>query len=98
MTQIQIAGSIIDCIENAKKDSKEYPAEMELLKLKHELYVLVNNIYKEIPLGKTKGLTKTEVWEVVMDWYTNGMYPYILQDENGIDLEEICEMHLGDIR
>lgn len=97
MTQIQIAGSIIDCIENAKKDSKEYPAEMELLKLKHELYVLVSNIYKEIPLEKTKGLTKTEIWEVVMDWYTNGMYPDILQDEDGKDLEEICEMHLDSI-
>ena len=97
MTQIQIAGSIIDCIENAKKDSKEYPAEMELLKLKHELYVLVSNICKEIPLVKTKGLTKTEIWEVVMDWYTNGMYPDILQDENGMDLEEICEMHLDSI-
>ena len=97
MTQIEIAGSIIDCIENAKKDSKEYTAEMELLKLKHELYVLVSNIYKEIPLGKTKGLTKTEIWEVVMDWYTNGMYPDILQDENGMDLEEICEMHLDSI-
>lgn len=97
MTQIQIAGSIIDCIENAKKDSKEYPAEMELLKLKHELYVLVSNIYKEIPLSKTKGLTKTEIWEVVMDWYTNGMYPDILQDEDGRDLEEICEMHLDSI-
>ena len=97
MTQIQIAGSIIDCIENAKKDSKEYPAEMELLKLKHELYVLVSNIYKEIPLEKTKGLTKTEIWEVVMDWYTNGMYPDILQDEDGRDLEEICEMHLDSI-
>lgn len=97
MTQIQIAGSIIDCIENAKKDSKEYPAEMELLKLKHELYVLTSKIYKEIPLGKTKGLTKTEIWEVVMDWYTNGMYPDILQDEDGRDLEEICEMHLDSI-
>ena len=70
---------------------------MELLKLKHELYVLVSNIYKEIPLEKTKGLTKTEIWEVVMDWYTNGMYPDILQDENGMDLEEICEMHLDSI-
>jgi hypothetical protein len=98
MTQIQIAGSIIDCIENAKKDSKEYPAEMELMKLKHELYVLVSNIYKEIPLGKTKGLTKTEIWEVVMDWYTNGMCPDILQDENGRDLEEICEMNLDNLR
>ena len=98
MTQIEIAGSIMDCIENAKKDSKEYPAEMELLKLKHELYVLVSNIYKEIPLGKTKGLTKTEIWEVVMDWYTNGMCPDILQDENGRDLEEICEMNLDNLR
>lgn len=49
MTQIEIAGLIMDCIENAKKDSKEYPAEIELLKLKHELYVLCNKIYKDIP-------------------------------------------------
>lgn len=49
MTQVEIAGSIIDCIENAKNYSKELPAEIELLKLKHELYVLTSKIYKEIP-------------------------------------------------
>jgi len=52
MTQIQIAGSIIDCIENAKKDSKEYPAEMELMKLKYELYGLVTKIYEDILIDK----------------------------------------------
>lgn len=36
-------------------------------------------------------LTDLEVWQVVLKWYTNGMYPEILQDETGRDLEEICE-------
>jgi hypothetical protein len=48
MTQLQIAGSIIDCIENAKNYSKELFTEIELMKLKHELYVLVNKIYADI--------------------------------------------------
>jgi hypothetical protein len=37
------------------------------------------------------GLSELQVWQIVMDWYTLGMYPDILQDENGLDLEEICE-------
>ena len=49
MTQLEIAYSIIDCIDNAKVYSKEYPAEIALLKLQHELYVLTSKIYKEIP-------------------------------------------------
>lgn len=35
------------------------------------------------------GLNTFEVLQVVKEWYTNGMYPNILQDENGNDLEEI---------
>ncbi len=39
-------------------------------------------------------LTDVQVWSVVLKWYTNGMYPDILQDEQGRDLEEICENEL----
>jgi hypothetical protein len=49
MTQLEIAYSIIDCIEKEKEYSKELPAEIALLKLKHELYALTSKIYKEIP-------------------------------------------------
>ena len=42
-------------------------------------------------LRKEKGLTHKEVVEIVRLWYTNGMYKDILQDEDGKDLEEICE-------
>tara|TARA_Y100001938_G_C7755725_1_gene266081 strand:- start:48 stop:203 length:156 start_codon:yes stop_codon:yes gene_type:complete len=42
-------------------------------------------------LIKEKGLTHKEVVEIVRLWYTNGMYKDILQDEDGKDLEEICE-------
>ena len=55
MTQIETASCIINCMEDAKKYSselnysKEMTAEIELLKLKHELYVLCNKIYKDIP-------------------------------------------------
>tara|TARA_R110000744_G_scaffold7534_1_gene26041 strand:+ start:2496 stop:2657 length:162 start_codon:yes stop_codon:yes gene_type:complete len=38
-----------------------------------------------------KDLINLEVWKVVLKWYTNGMYPDILQDESGRDLEEICQ-------
>ena len=40
-----------------------------------------------------KKLTELEVWQIVNEWYLNGMYADILQDEDGRDLEEIC----GDI-
>jgi hypothetical protein len=42
-------------------------------------------------LIKEKVLTHKEVVEIVRLWYTNGMYANILQDEDGKDLEEICE-------
>ena len=43
---------------------------------------------------ENKKLTHQEVWRIVNEWYTLGMYKDILQDENGLDLEEICEQHI----
>ena len=43
---------------------------------------------------KDLGLTEPQVLEIVKEWYTGGMYPGILQDEDGLDLEEICEQHI----
>ena len=37
------------------------------------------------------GLNHYEVLLVVKEWYTNGMFADILQDERGRDLEEILE-------
>ena len=34
-------------------------------------------------------LTEQEVLNVVSEWYLNGMYPDILQDEDGFELCEI---------
>jgi hypothetical protein len=39
-------------------------------------------------------LSELDVWNVVREWYTNGMYGDILQDEDGDDLEEICECNI----
>ena len=39
-------------------------------------------------------LSELDVWNVVREWYTNGMYGDILQNEEGDDLEEICESYL----
>ena len=39
-------------------------------------------------------LSELDVWNVVREWYTNGMYGDILQDEDGSDLEEICELNI----
>lgn len=41
---------------------------------------------------KEKKLTDLEVWNIVKEWYTK-MYGDILQDEEGNDLEEICEFN-----
>ena len=39
-------------------------------------------------------LSELDVWNVVREWYTNGMYGDILQNEDGSDLEEICEINI----
>lgn len=39
-------------------------------------------------------LSELDVWNVVREWYTNGMYGDILQNEDGSDLEEICECNI----
>ena len=36
------------------------------------------------------GLSKRQVIQIVSEWYTNGMYPDILQNEDGMDLEQVC--------
>ena len=36
-------------------------------------------------------LTETEVINIVSEWYENGMYPNILQDEEGYELCEITQ-------
>jgi len=43
---------------------------------------------------KEKKLTELEVWQIVKEWYLYGMYADILQDEDGRDLEEICNDRL----
>ena len=50
-----------------------------------------NHIIMDESIIDKLGLSELQVWQIVMDWYTLGMYPDILQDENGLDLEEICE-------
>ncbi len=46
---------------------------------------------------KEKELTEIEVWRVVLEWYTNGMYPDELNDHNDAELEGICEIRLGEL-
>lgn len=43
-------------------------------------------------------LTEYQVVSIVQEWYSNGMYEDILQNENGQDLEEICEQILNQIK
>jgi hypothetical protein len=40
-------------------------------------------------------LTNEQVYEIVLEWYTNGLCPDIFQTENGEDLEEYLERELG---
>jgi hypothetical protein len=49
---------------------------------------------KEKSIIKEKNLSDSDVWNIVNEWY--GMYPDILQDENGLDLEEICYLNKKD--
>jgi hypothetical protein len=53
---------------------------------------------EEQPLIEELKLTEKEVLIIVQEWYTNGMYADILQNEEGEDLEEICEQRLAQIK
>ena len=53
----------------------------------------VDRKYPDSIIKKLK-LTDEQVWLIVREWYTNGMYHDILEDEDGYDLEEICEIYL----
>lgn len=37
-------------------------------------------------------ISNLEKLKIVSDWYTNGMFPSIIQDSNGIEVDEFCEM------
>ena len=43
-------------------------------------------------------LTKIQILEIVLEWYTNGMEPRIFQDEYGEDLGESIEGQLEIIK
>jgi hypothetical protein len=45
----------------------------------------------EPSLIKTNNLSESDVKKIVLEWYTNGMFADILQDEYGRDLEEILQ-------
>lgn len=54
--------------------------------LYEQLYEETNGEFKII---EHYGLTKYEVLNIVREWYTNGMYEDILQNEDG---KELCEI------
>lgn len=37
------------------------------------------------------GLTEMQVLNIISIWYTNGMMPDIIQNENGCELDEIAD-------
>ena len=56
-------------------------------------------IPKKYQMGYNKtikkfNLTEKQVWKIVNEWYCHGMYPDLLHNENGLDLEEICERNI----
>jgi len=42
-------------------------------------------------------LTELEVLQIVSEWYTRGYYADILLDEDGFELDEICETLIDNI-
>jgi hypothetical protein len=48
------------------------------------------------PLGiiELKKLTQIEVWQIVKEWYTCGLYLDNLSDQLNYDLEDICDENL----
>ncbi len=46
---------------------------------------------------KKYNLSEIEVLSIVHEWYTQGLYPDILLDEDGDELDEICEQRIDAI-
>ena len=46
---------------------------------------------------KDLGLTEMQVLNIVSRWYTNGMMPDIIQNENGFELDEIVDNRFWDL-
>jgi hypothetical protein len=43
----------------------------------------------EVSIIEKLGINQEQVEKIVLEWYTNGMFADILQNEYGLDLEEI---------
>jgi len=58
-------------------------------------------IMKELEYNKNiikdLGLTEMQVLNIVSRWYTNGMMPDIIQNENGFELDEIVDNRFWDL-
>jgi hypothetical protein len=53
---------------------------------------MIYNLNKQASLAhKSKQFIESDVKKIVLEWYTNGMFADILQDEYGRDLEEILQ-------
>ena len=59
--------------------------------IKKEWHWMPDYKQKQMSIIKEKKLSNIDVWNVVKEWYCNGMYANILQDWQGNDLEEICD-------
>jgi|TARA_B100001094_G_C17724461_1_gene573563 hypothetical protein len=46
---------------------------------------------------KKYNLSKLEVLSIVYEWYAMGMYEDILMDEDGMELDEICDLEIESI-
>ena len=46
---------------------------------------------------KKYNLSEIEVLSIVHEWYTQGLYADILMDEDGDELDEICEQRIDAI-
>lgn len=43
---------------------------------------------------KKYNLSRLEVLSIVNEWYTMGYYEDILMDEDGMELDEICDLEI----
>lgn len=52
---------------------------------------MIENIIEKL------NLTEKEILSIISEWYVNGMYEDILQDEDGYELEEILQRIYDDL-
>jgi hypothetical protein len=85
---LYLDNSDLSCLDLAEKVKGSFHNRTE-----NAITAMIYNLKQasEPSLIKANNLSESDVKKIVLEWYTNGMFADILQDEYGRDLEEILQ-------